>query len=41
MEQILPRVRVYVVNNADGEQVNLRLIDGPPVPTQQTTSAGP
>jgi membrane protease subunit HflK len=41
MEQILPRVRVYVVNNADGEQVNLRLIDGSPVPTQQTTSAGP
>ena len=43
MEQILPRVRVYVVasRNADGEQVNLRLIDGSPVPTQQTTSAGP
>jgi len=41
MEQILPRVRVYVVNNADRGQVNLRLIDGSPAPTQQTTAAGP
>lgn len=41
MEQILPRVRVYVVNTADGEQVNLRLIDGSPAPAQQTTSVGP
>lgn len=30
MEQILPRVRVYVVNNDDGGQVNLRLIAGSP-----------
>jgi len=41
MEKILARVRVYVVNNADGEQVNLRLIDGAPAPAQQTTSTLP
>jgi len=41
MEKILARVRVYVVNNADGEQVNLRLIDGTTTPAQQTTSMSP
>ena len=41
MEKVLPRVRVYVVNNADGEQVNLRLIDGSPAPAAQNTSTLP
>ena len=41
IEKILPRVRVYVVNNGDGEQVNLRLIDGAPAPAPQTTSTLP
>ncbi len=43
MEKILPRVRVYVVNNTDGGQVNLRLIDGASAPVQTTTgtSASP
>ena len=41
IEKILPRVRVYVVNDANGEQVNLRLIDGAPAPAQQTTSVSP
>lgn len=41
MERVLPRVRVYVVNNADGEQVNLRLLDGSPAPLPQTTGVTP
>lgn len=41
METILPRVRVYVVNNANGEGVNLRLIDGAPPPPVQATGLGP
>ena len=41
MERILPRVRVYVVNNADGDGVNLRLLDGAPNPPVSTTSTGP
>ena len=41
MEKILPRVRVYVVNNADGQGVNLRLHDGSPAPAQENTSASP
>jgi membrane protease subunit HflK len=41
IETILPRVRVYVVNNADGEQVNLRLIDGSPAPASPAASPSP
>lgn len=41
IEKILPRVRVYVVNNTDGEQVNLRLVDGSPIPARQPTSVSP
>ena len=41
MEKILPRVRVYMVNNTAGEQVNLRLIDGSPNSAPQTTSVSP
>ncbi|HLF28023.1 MAG TPA: FtsH protease activity modulator HflK [Anaerolineae bacterium] len=41
IEKILPRVRVYVVNNANGEQLNLRLIDGSSTPAQQTTTLSP
>ncbi len=41
MEQVLPRARVYVVNNADGGQLNLRLLDSSPAPAPQTTSLSP
>ncbi len=34
MERVLPRVRVYVLNAGDGEQVNLRLLDGSSAPGQ-------
>lgn len=37
IEKVLKRVRVYVVNNTAGEQVNLRLIDGASPPAQTTT----
>lgn len=41
IEKILTKARVYVVNNADGENVNLRLIDGAQTPAAQTTSISP
>lgn len=43
IENVLKRVRVYVVNNTAGEQVNLRLIDGASTPVQATSgvSAAP
>ncbi len=41
VEKILAKARVYVVNNADGEDVNLRLIDGAQAPGPQTTSIRP
>ena len=41
MENILARVRVFVVNSGDGENVNLRLIDGTQPPVPQTTSTNP
>lgn len=39
MEQILPRVGVYVVNNAGGDGVNLRLLDGAPDPAATTSTS--
>lgn len=41
MDKILARARVYVVNSADGGDVNLRLIDGEQAPGSQTTSVSP
>ena len=41
METILPRVRIYVVNDAEGDGLNLRLLEGAPDPAVQTTSTGP
>lgn len=41
MELILARARVYVVNNADGEEVNLRLLEGAQTPGSQNTGVRP
>ena len=41
MEKILAKARVYVVNSANGEDVNLRLIDGAQAPGSQTTGINP
>lgn len=41
IEKILTKARVYVVNNTDGEGVNLRLIDGTSAPGPQTTDVKP
>ena len=41
IEKILSKARVYVVNSANGEEVNLRLIDGAQEPGSQTTGFGP
>ena len=41
IEKVLTRARVFVVNSADGEEVNLRVIDGTQAPGSQTTSFGP
>ena len=41
MEKILARARVYVVNRADGEEVNLRLLDGAQTPGAQNTDVRP
>lgn len=41
IEKVLTKARVFVVNSADGEEVNLRVIDGAQAPESQTTSFGP
>lgn len=41
IEKILTRARVYVVNSANGEEVNLRLIDEAQTPALQTTGTNP
>ncbi len=41
IEKILVKARVYVVNNAEGEDVNLRLIDDGQAPWFQTTGINP
>src|SRR5574338_664801 len=41
IEKVLIKARVFVVNNADGEEVNLRVIDEAQAPESQTTSFGP
>jgi len=41
IEKILAKARVYVVNSANGEDVNLRLIDDAQTPALQTTGTNP
>ena len=41
IEKVLAKARVFVVNSANGEEVNLRVIDGDQTPGSQTTSFGP
>jgi modulator of FtsH protease HflK len=41
IEKILAKARVYVVNSANGEDVNLRLIDEAQTPALQTTGTNP
>jgi membrane protease subunit HflK len=41
IEKILAKARVYVVNSANGEDVNLRLIDDAQSPALQTTGTNP
>lgn len=41
IEKILAKARVYVVNSANGEAVNLRLIDNAQTPALQTTGINP
>ena len=41
IEKILAKARVYVVNSANGEDVNLRLIDEAQTPALQTTGINP
>ena len=41
IEKVLTKARVFVVNSANGEEVNLRVIDGAQTSGSQTTSFGP